>query len=180
MMKRAEKPLTASSLPSDQPSLTEINNVPAQSGHVIILDMELKIKAFEELTVYELYMILKARCDVFIVEQKCPYPDIDGIDPESIHLFYEQDGKILACLRLFYNENGIVQIGRVLTVQRGTGLGGKLLHEGVSYAQNVMKAERMYLEAQTYAVGFYEKEGFRVVSEPFDEDGIPHVKMIRE
>ncbi len=172
--------MTASSLPSDQPSLTEINNVPAQSGHVIILDMELKIKAFEELTLNELYEILKARCAVFVVEQTCPYQDIDGIDPLSIHLFYVDDGRILAYLRLFWKEEGVAAIGRVLTVQRGTGLGGKLLHEGVSYAQNVMKAERMYLEAQTYAVGFYEKEGFRVVSEPFDEDGIPHVKMIRE
>jgi ElaA protein len=154
--------------------------MPAVSGHVIILAMELKIKAFEELTLNELYEILKARNAVFVVEQTCPYQDIDGIDPRSVHLFFEEEGNILACLRLFVKEEGVVQVGRVLTLKRGLGLGGRLLHEAVEYAAGPMKAERMYLEAQTYAVGFYEKEGFRVISEPFDEDGIPHVKMIRE
>ena len=141
--------------------------------------MELKIRRFDELTANELYEILRVRCEVFVVEQKCAYQDIDGIDPRSVHMFYEEDGKIAAYLRLFYRNEGIVQIGRVLTVRRKEGLGRKLLHEAVRYADETMKPETMYLEAQTYAAGFYEKEGFRVVSEPFDEDGIPHVKMIR-
>ena len=141
--------------------------------------MELEIRRFDELTTAELYEILRVRCEVFVVEQKCAYQDIDGIDPRSVHMFYEEDGKIAAYLRLFYRNEGIVQIGRVLTVRRNEGLGRKLLHEAVMFAEETMKPETMYLEAQTYASGFYEKEGFRVVSEPFDEDGIPHVKMIR-
>ena len=66
------------------------------------------------------------------------------------------------------------------TTVRGTGLGRKLLHEGVQYAIEKMGAERLYLEAQTYAVGFYRKEGFAVCSGEFLEDGIPHVRMRRE
>lgn len=150
-----------------------------RAGMLSFSGMELKIRHFDELTLSELYKILRVRNEVFVVEQKCAYQDIDGIDPRSVHMFYEEDGKIAAYLRLFYRNEGIVQIGRVLTVRRKEGLGRKLLHEAVRYADETMKPETMYLEAQTYAAGFYEKEGFRVVSEPFDEDGIPHVKMIR-
>ena len=66
-----------------------------------------------------------------------------------------------------------------MTLTHGEGLGGELLHEGVNVALNHYKAEKIYLEAQTYAIGYYAKEGFRVVSGEFLEDGIPHVKMER-
>jgi ElaA protein len=137
-------------------------------------------KKFEELSVQELYAILKARQDVFVVEQKCAYPDIDGIDPEASHLFtMNEEGKVTSCLRLFWkkDEPHTAQIGRVLTTERGTGLGGKILHEGVRICVEEMKADEIYLEAQTYATGYYAKEGFEIVSEPFEEDGILHVQM---
>lgn len=144
--------------------------------------MELKIRTFDELTNRELYEILKARSAVFVVEQECIYQDIDGIDPDAIHLFYEHEGKVYGCLRLFYKDESkkTVQIGRVLSTERGRGIGRMLLHEGVRAAIEIMKPEVLYLEAQTYAVGFYEREGFEVVSEEFLEDGIPHVKMERK
>ncbi len=137
-------------------------------------------KHFDELSNRELYEILKARCDVFIVEQNCPYTDIDGLDVVSTHLFIKRpDESVAACLRVFMkpDEENTAQIGRVVTTERGCGLGGKILHAGVIAAKEIYNAKSIYLEAQTYAIGYYAKEGFEVVSEPFLEDGIPHVKM---
>ena len=71
----------------------------------------------------------------------------------------------------------MAQIGRVVTLELGKGIEGKILHEGVKVAVEQLKAKKIYLEAQEYAIGCYAKEGFEVVSEPFMEDGIPHVKM---
>lgn len=144
--------------------------------------MEVKIKDFSELTTLELYNILKVRSQVFVVEQNCVYQDLDDVDQRSLHVFYERDGKIMAYLRLFYadEEAKMVQMGRVLTLERGTGMGRSIIKDGIRAARRRMQAESICLEAQTYAIGFYEKAGFRVVSEEFLEDGIPHVKMLRE
>ena len=105
------------------------------------------------------------------------YQDIDDKDYESLHFFYEEDGKVTAYLRAFYRDDSVVQIGRVLTLQHGIGLGGKLLKEGIAIIKEKMNPSRLYIEAQCYAIGYYEKEGFRVCSEEFLEDGIPHVQM---
>ncbi len=141
--------------------------------------MNLVIKSFEELTKRELYEILRVRSEVFVVEQECVYQDLDGLDYDSIHVFFEQDGKVQACLRVFMREEKekVVQIGRVLTYKRGVGLGLELLLKGIEVAKTHFQAKKLYLEAQVYAIGFYEKGGFKVVSEEFMEDGIPHVCM---
>ena len=140
--------------------------------------MELIVKKFEDLTVDELYDILRVRSEVFVVEQECIYLDIDGTDKRSVHVFLKEDGRILACLRIFSINEDTVQIGRVLTSVRGRGFGRMILKEGIQAAKEHFHPEHIYLEAQTYAADFYGKEGFRVISEPFLEDGIPHVKMI--
>ena len=143
--------------------------------------MRITAKYFDELTTRELYEILRLREAVFVMEQTCIYEDIDGADYESLHVFGEEGGKITAYLRAFRkpDEEGVVQIGRVLTAIRGEGLGGEILHEGIRIIEEKMRPERMYLEAQTYAIGFYEREGFRVCSDEFDEDGIMHVGMVK-
>ncbi|MBR1393610.1 MAG: GNAT family N-acetyltransferase [Ruminococcus sp.] len=143
--------------------------------------MVICIKRFEDLTARELYEILKARVDVFVVEQKCPYPELDGLDYESLHYAHFNDnGTVAAYLRMSVmdKDTGLVRMGRVLTTQRGTGLGGELLHHGIELARSLLDAQSIYIEAQTYAVGFYAREGFEVISEEFLEDGIPHVKML--
>lgn len=139
--------------------------------------MEIEAKYFNQLTTGELYEILKARAEIFVVEQNCVYQDLDDKDYESLHVFYEEDGKVVAYLRAFYRDDSIIQIGRVLTLQHGTGLGGKLLKEGISQIKERMNPKQLYIEAQCYATGYYEKVGFKVCSEEFLEDGIPHVQM---
>ena len=114
------------------------------------------------------------------MEQNCVYQDLDDIDYRSLHIFFESEGKVIAYLRAFIKDsvNNTVQIGRVLTLSHGTGLGGKLLKEGISIIKKKMNPSSIYIETQCYAIGFYEREGFVVTSDEFLEDGIPHVKMI--
>ena len=139
--------------------------------------MEMKSKFFHELTTQELYEILKARAEIFVVEQHCAYLDPDGKDYQSLHVFYEMDGKVAAYLRAFERNDGRVQMGRVLTLRHGTGLGGKLLHEGIEQIRDKLHPGIIYIEAQCYATGYYAREGFQVCSDEFLEDGIPHVGM---
>ena len=139
--------------------------------------MELVVKSFDQLNTRELYEILRVRAAVFVVEQECAYQDVDGIDPRAVHAFLRDEAGIKAYLRVFERDKRTAQIGRMLTVERGAGLGGTLLKEGVRIARDVLNKDALYIEAQTYATGFYEREGFKVTSEEFLEDGIPHVEM---
>jgi ElaA protein len=139
--------------------------------------MELKVKTFSELTTGELYEILKSRAEIFVVEQNCVYQDLDDRDQSSLHIFFEEKGRVKAYLRAFALDDQTVQIGRVLTLHHGTGLGGRLLKEGIRQVWERYAADRIYIEAQCYATGFYEREGFRICTEEFLEDGIPHVGM---
>ncbi|WP_368250675.1 GNAT family N-acetyltransferase [Enterococcus sp. 2201sp1_2201st1_B8_2201SCRN_220225] len=139
--------------------------------------MNLIVKTFPQLSTTELYEILKVRSQIFVVEQNCAYQDIDGQDQESLHLFFQEEGHVLAYLRAFLKEPGVVQMGRVLTVTHGQGLGKKLLASGIKEIKAHFHARQIVIEAQCYAIGFYEKADFVVCSEEFLEDGIPHVKM---
>ena len=144
--------------------------------------MELQAKFFPDLTSAELYEILRARSAVFVVEQNCPYQDVDGTDYEALHIYYTDGFEIKSYLRAFPKKGDAdtIQVGRVLTVDRGTGLGGRLLHESLSIIKETFDAKKIILEAQCYATGFYEKEGFAICGEEFLEDGIPHIEMVLE
>ena len=142
--------------------------------------VELVVKHFNELSTTELYEILKTRFEIFVTEQECLYQDLDDKDQDAVHVFcWNENGRVAGCLRVFMRdaENGVVQIGRVVTLEHGKGIGGLLLHKGVEVAIERFKAKKIYLEAQVYAIGYYAKEGFEAVSGEFMEDGIPHVKM---
>ena len=143
------------------------------------LTMNLVVKYFNELTTKELYELLKARATIFVVEQNCIYQDLDDIDYNSLHIFYEKDEKVVAYLRVYQrkNEKNVVQIGRVLTLEHGTGLGRKIMEVSIQTIKEKTNAKEIFIEAQKYATGFYEKFGFKVVSNEFLEDGIPHVAM---
>lgn len=143
--------------------------------------MDFICKHFDELTTTELYEILRLRAEIFVVEQNCVYQDLDGNDYNSYHVFSMEKGSATSCLRLYEPAPGRVILGRVVTRTHGTGLGGKLLHEGVRLARELFPgAERITIHAQCYAQGYYAKEGFRVSSGEFLEDGIPHVEMVLE
>ena len=146
--------------------------------------MKPHVKKFQELTPDELYGIMKLRVDVFVCEQKCLAPELDGRDPDAVHVWFSDEEGVQAYLRVLApgaEHDEYPAIGRVLTSKktRGTGLGGKLLAEGVRVTKEIYGDVPIYLEAQVYAAGYYAKQGFQIVSEEFILDGIPHYKMIR-
>lgn len=134
-------------------------------------------KTFGELTARDIYEILKARAAVFVVEQKIVYQDMDDVDYDSLHVFWQEDGVVTAYLRAFETEPGVVRMGRVLTLQHGQGLGGRLLSFALEEIRQRYSPEMIAIDSQCHAIGFYEKAGFRVCSEEFPEEGIMHVKM---
>ena len=141
--------------------------------------MKLIVKEFNELTTTELYEILKSRTEIFILEQKIICQDLDDVDYKSLHVFIKENNRVAAYLRAFYKDNGknTVKIGRVLTLKHGKGLGKKLLEESIPEIKKRMKCEKICMNAQKYAVGFYEKFGFKVTSDEFLEEGVVHVEM---
>lgn len=135
------------------------------------------IKPFDKLTTQELFNIYKLRVDVFVVEQQCPYHEIDDIDLESYHIYLQDDNsKILSYCRL-YQQNDTYHIGRVISSTRRKGYGTQIMKTALEFAGQTLHADSIIIEAQTYAKNFYEKLGFIQTSEPFDEDGIPHIQM---
>ena len=141
--------------------------------------MELKIKHFSELTAEELHKILKARCEVFIVEQNCPYQDIDDFDTVSYHLWLEENGNLQAYVRVL-PQNTMYEnasIGRVISLKRRCGLATTLLNEGIAVAKEKFAAKQLTIGAQLYARKLYEGVGFVQCSNEYLEDGIVHIHM---
>ena len=142
--------------------------------------MKLCVKQFNELTNEELYQLLRLRVSVFVVEQNCPYMELDDRDQAALHVWFEDREGIQAYLRILAagTVSEHVTIGRVIAVRRRCGLGSRILSEGIRIAKEALGAEKIYVEAQVYAKEMYEKQGFLQISEEFPEDGIPHVKML--
>lgn len=143
--------------------------------------MNLKVKAFDELTSEELYEILKSRAEVFMLEQNIKCQDMDDVDYKSIHCFFQEEKRVTAYLRAYYknDDTEIVHIGRVLSLRHGIGLGRELMTESIKAIKDRTQCHKICMDAQKHAVGFYEKLGFQVVSDEFLEEGIVHVAMER-
>lgn len=129
----------------------------------------------------DFYRMLRLRVDVFVVEQQCPYPELDGRDLETAtrHFWIDAGGtQVLGYLRLLEDPDGTYRLGRVCTAEsaRGMGLGKKLMHAAVA---EVRKSPTV-LSAQARTVDFYRSFGFLECGEPYEEDGIPHVDMHRD
>ena len=148
-------------------------SVKALARHMII-----KVKTFDELSAKEIYEILKARAEVFIVEQNIVYQDMDDADYDSLHVFVEEDGCVTAYMRAFSAGSDTVKIGRVLTLRRKKGLGATVLSKGIEEIKSRYHPKRIILDAQKYATGFYERAGFYAVGDEFLEEGIMHIKMV--
>ncbi|MGG5507597.1 MULTISPECIES: GNAT family N-acetyltransferase [unclassified Myroides] len=141
-------------------------------------------KAFEELTIDELYDIMQLRTNIFVVEQNCPYPELDGKDKNCLHVFATQGGKVVAYARivppgLSYKE---ISIGRVVVhaAHRKDGLGRILIDLTLEKIEEEFGMQPIQIGAQTYLKKFYGSFGFEPASEEYLEDGIPHVDMIRK
>ena len=139
-------------------------------------------KAFEELQLEEFYKMIALRVEVFIIEQECPYQELDGKDQKSQHVICEQDGKILATARIVdpgisYREPSI---GRVVIAEaaRGSGLGHELMRQAMAASEKIHGSVSIRLSAQEYLINYYKKHRFEVVSEVYLEDNIPHVEML--
>jgi ElaA protein len=144
-------------------------------------------KTFKELNIDELYEILKLRIDVFVVEQTCFYPDLDGIDrhKETIHLFCYQEGKIAGYLRILakgQSYNDYIAIGRVIVAEhaRGKGFGHQLMAEALSVCQKHFPEQQVKISAQEHLESFYSQHGFERVSQMYLEDNIPHIAMLKK
>lgn len=128
-----------------------------------------------------LYAMLKLRVDVFVVEQKCPYPEIDGKDFEAFHLRILDGEELAASLRVLPPEQAgkPVKIGRVVVAPdyRGYKLGQRLMKEAVEFAHERFSNIAIELGGQSHLQKFYGSFGFVAISEEYLEDGIPHVDM---
>lgn len=144
--------------------------------------MNFKLKTFDQLTNTELYNILQERTNVFIVEQNCPYPEIDGKDTQSYHLYKEENGEVVAYLRILppgvsYAE---LSIGRVLVKKeyRGQRLAHELMVRALQFISDELNETTVKIQAQDYLRNFYGSFGFEAISEVYLEDSIPHVDML--
>lgn len=139
-----------------------------------------------ELTVSELYALLKLRCEVFVVEQTCPYLDVDGDDllGENRHLLGWKDNELVAYARILKSDDDLepVVIGRVIVSQavRGEKLGYQLMERAVASCTQHWPQHALYLGAQAHLQPFYGRFGFVPVTDVYDEDGIAHIGMARE
>lgn len=138
-----------------------------------------------ELSTHDLYALLELRSRVFVVEQNCPYQDVDGQDlsADTHHLLARKDGQLLAYLRLLdpSTQGGEAVIGRVLTAPaaRGSGLGHALMEHAIEACTRLWPGRPIYLSAQAHLQGYYGRYGFVAVTEQYLEDDIPHIGMRR-
>ena len=139
--------------------------------------------AFAELTPREVHDLLQARAAAFVVEQACVFQDMDGLDPECWHLLGTRAGALVAYCRLLPPGTKYAEpsIGRVVTTGavRGTGFGRQLMREALDRAQSLWPGRAIRIGAQRYLESFYAEFGFRPASEPYLEDGIAHIEMLR-
>lgn len=142
--------------------------------------MKLIVKDFTELTVSELYSILKLRNEVFIVEQKIIYQDLDDVDKIAKHVYMLENEEVVGYARIYAyaGEENTYKMGRIVSKTRGEGIGSKIVCESIKVVEKTLGGEKIIIDAQTHAQKFYEKQGFVVCSDEFLEEGIFHKKMI--
>lgn len=141
--------------------------------------MELIVKHFSELSMNELYDIYKLRVAVFVVEQNCPYQEVDDADKVSYHIWLKDEDGIQAYARVLPQGATFpdVSIGRVIAVKRRCGIGSQIVSAAIDVAKEKFNASKITIEAQVYARTLYERAGFHQTSEEFLEDGFPHIQM---
>lgn len=142
--------------------------------------MKFHAKTFPELSAKEIYEILKSRMEIFLLEQNIKCLDTDDVDYDSLHVFYEHEGRVVAYFRAFEYGDDTVKIGRVLTLEHGKGLGKRLMLEGMEVVKQHFGCGKIILHSQKHAAGFYEKLGFCICSDEYLEEGVVHVTMRKD
>ncbi len=135
------------------------------------------VASLDDVAPATLYQLLRLRVDVFVVEQACPYPELDGrdLEPRTRHVWLERDGDVQACLRILEEIDGTRRIGRVATAasQRRRGHAAALVRHALTQCGDAP----VVLDAQSHLQRWYERLGFVRDGAEFVEDGIPHVPM---
>jgi ElaA protein len=145
--------------------------------------MNFTIKYFKELTTTELYGVLQLRSEVFVVEQDCVYQDLDNKDQKALHLIAVKKDKIIGYTRLFkagdYFKNA--SIGRVVVLkkERKFGYGHQLMEASIKAIEKYFNETVIEISAQKHLQDFYESHQFQFTGKSYLEDGIPHIRMIR-
>lgn len=145
--------------------------------------MEIEVLKFEEFSLQTLYEALKLRAEVFVVEQNCPYQDVDGKDQKALHVLGYHDSKLVAYTRLFkpgdYFERA--SIGRVIVKEnyRKYGYGKDIMNASIAVLEKDFQASEIEISAQVYLKKFYNDLGFKEFGEGYLEDDIPHIRMLK-
>ncbi len=145
--------------------------------------MEVKIVPFNELSLHELYEILKLRAQVFVLEQECIYIDPDGQDPKALHLMAAEDGRLIGTARIFepgskYEE---ASFGRLTLTEeyRERGIAHELVSEIHSYIKHHFGNHPIRIEAQAHLRAFYSRHGYQAEGAAYILDDIEHIQMVR-
>jgi len=146
--------------------------------------IDIVVKEFNELSAMELYGILQLRSEVFVVEQNCVYQDLDGKDPKALHVIGYNNKKVVAYTRVFKPNDYFKEasIGRVVVSkdQRKHKYGNEIMKASIKAIEEQFNKTKIVLSAQTYLKRFYNSLNFKEIGDVYLEDGIPHIKMIKE
>ena len=145
--------------------------------------MDISIQSFKDLTLFDLYDLLKLRSEVFVVEQNCVYQDIDDKDQKAIHVILKQNDSIIGYTRIFKPGDYFkdASIGRVVIRlnDRHRDLGTLIMKASIQAIKDYFNTNNIKISAQTYLQDFYSNLGFKAVGESYLEDGIPHIAMVK-
>jgi ElaA protein len=147
------------------------------------MTMDWTIRTLDELSARELYELIRLRVDVFVVEQNCPYAELDGLDLSAHHVLgHDEEGRLMACARILPPDHGgLPHIGRVVVhpAVRGKGLAHELMTIALDALHRIHGSRRSELAAQAHLEAFYAAHGYERTGADYDLDGIPHVDMRR-
>ena len=138
--------------------------------------MEFRAKFFDELSACEIYEIVRARQEIFLMEQNIICRDFDGIDYDALHCFIWENDRVVAYMRA-YVRDGEISLGRFLTVRHGEGMGRRLMELSLPVIKECFGDKSILIHSQKHAEGFYLKFGFKTTSDVFLEEGVEHVEM---
>jgi len=145
--------------------------------------LDIYIKTFEQLSLEELYSLLQLRSEVFVVEQDCVYQDNDSKDQSALHIIGKNKNKIIAYTRVFKGGDYFKEasIGRVVVSlkERHLNYGQQIMEASIVAIKNNYQTTEIKISAQKYLEKFYNNLGFNTLGEPYSEDGIPHIGMLK-